>query len=228
MGGRPQEIINKQVLKNADLLVGIFWTRIGTPTGNAVSGSVEEIEEHIRSGKPSMLYFSNKPVLPDSIDSEQYDAVKKLKKEYQSKGLTDSFESVEDFRSKFQRHLPLKLNTENYFFGYNTEFAPTLEVEQPKDISDGLSDEAKTLLIEASHDGRGQIMKVKVKAGVSIQTNSKQFLTDVSPRTVALWEGAIEELKANGLLNSLGYEDRVFAVTIKGYAVADKLKLASR
>src|SRR6185295_10136580 len=63
MGERPQAIINKQVLKNADLLVGVFWTRLGTATGEYPSGTVEEIEEHIASEKPAMLYFSSVPVM---------------------------------------------------------------------------------------------------------------------------------------------------------------------
>ena len=33
MGDRAQAIINKQVLKNADLVVAAFWTRLGSPTG---------------------------------------------------------------------------------------------------------------------------------------------------------------------------------------------------
>jgi hypothetical protein len=32
-GDRPQAIINGQLLKDADLLVVMFWTRIGSPTG---------------------------------------------------------------------------------------------------------------------------------------------------------------------------------------------------
>jgi len=44
MGDRPQAIINGQLLKDADLLVAMFWTRIGSPTGVAKSGTVEEIE----------------------------------------------------------------------------------------------------------------------------------------------------------------------------------------
>ena len=63
MGEHPQKIINKQVLKDCDLLVGVFWTRIGTPTEEYFSGTVEEIEEHLKSGKPAMLYFSNTPGL---------------------------------------------------------------------------------------------------------------------------------------------------------------------
>ena len=69
MGARPQEIINKQVLDKCDLLVGVFWTRIGTESGAYVSGTVEEIERHLDAGKPAMLYFSGKPAYPDSIDS---------------------------------------------------------------------------------------------------------------------------------------------------------------
>lgn len=51
MGERPQAIINKDVLRDCDLLVAAFWTRIGSPTGSFPSGSVEEIEEDIASGR---------------------------------------------------------------------------------------------------------------------------------------------------------------------------------
>lgn len=54
---RPQEIINKQVLRNCDLLIAVFWTRLGTPTGGSTSGTVEEIREHIATGKPAMIYL---------------------------------------------------------------------------------------------------------------------------------------------------------------------------
>jgi hypothetical protein len=43
MGSRAQEIINQQLLRDADLLIAMFWTRIGTSTGAAVSGTVEGV-----------------------------------------------------------------------------------------------------------------------------------------------------------------------------------------
>ncbi len=58
MGATAQTIINRQVLSKCDLLVGVFWTRIGTATEHHLSGTVEEIEGHISAGKPAMLYFS--------------------------------------------------------------------------------------------------------------------------------------------------------------------------
>lgn len=31
MGGRPQAIINEQVVRDCDMLIGAFWTRLGSP-----------------------------------------------------------------------------------------------------------------------------------------------------------------------------------------------------
>jgi hypothetical protein len=47
-GQEPQEGINNQILKNSDLLVGILWTIIGTPTKEYDSGTVEEIQKHMQ------------------------------------------------------------------------------------------------------------------------------------------------------------------------------------
>src|SRR5205823_4703294 len=41
-GGRPQEIINQQIVDRSDFGIAIFWSRLGTPTGQFPSGSAEE------------------------------------------------------------------------------------------------------------------------------------------------------------------------------------------
>lgn len=68
---RPQEAINRRIVDDCDLLVGIFWTKLGTPTGEADSGTLEEIERVARAGKPVMLYFSGAPIEPDKVDLPQ-------------------------------------------------------------------------------------------------------------------------------------------------------------
>ena len=226
MGERPQEIINKQVLNSADLLVGIFWTRIGTPTGKALSGSVEEIEKHINSGKPAMLYFSNKPVIPGSIDLLQYEAVQNLRKEYQRKGLTDTFDSLEHFEAKFQRHLAMKLNFDDYFKGFELDKTREKDTINPikDDSSIMLSDEAKVLLLEASKDMNGQLFQLDFIGGYEIQTNSKQFVTPNDPRSKALWASALTELESNQWISSLSAKREIFEVTNKGYQIAEVLK----
>ena len=44
LGDRPQGIINKELVDISDALIGIFWTRLGSPTGVEASGTVEEIK----------------------------------------------------------------------------------------------------------------------------------------------------------------------------------------
>src|SRR6202165_2382810 len=54
-----QGAINKQLIDSTDILVAIFWSRIGTPTASAESGTVEEIQRAIAAGKKGMVYFSD-------------------------------------------------------------------------------------------------------------------------------------------------------------------------
>lgn len=38
MGKPAQELINEKLLSDADILVGVFWTKLGTPTAEALTG----------------------------------------------------------------------------------------------------------------------------------------------------------------------------------------------
>jgi len=105
LGERPQGLINKQLVVNCDLLIGAFWTRLGTPTGEAVSGTAEEIEQFRAAGKPVLLYFSSEPVVPDSLDPEQYAALTSYRKSLDDQGLYFKYESLAEFRALLQRHI---------------------------------------------------------------------------------------------------------------------------
>ena len=50
-GERPQEILNDQIVEGADLAVALFQDRLGTPTGEAESGTAEEIKVLVEAGK---------------------------------------------------------------------------------------------------------------------------------------------------------------------------------
>lgn len=90
-GEEPQQIINTQIVSKSDILIGVFWTRIGTPTDNYESGSVEEIERHIGKEKPAMLYFLKKKVpleLLNNVDAkQQYEKLEAFKSKWSRKGL---------------------------------------------------------------------------------------------------------------------------------------------
>ncbi|MGL6072875.1 MAG: DUF4062 domain-containing protein [Fimbriiglobus sp.] len=220
MGDRPQGIINKQILADCDLLVAIFWTRLGTPTGVAPSGTAEEIEEHLKAGKKAMLYFSSAPVKPDSLDTNQYAALKKFKDECRSKGLLESYDSSDDFGKKFRQHLAMKIN-EMYPSANITSTVP--RVPQPPTIPT-LSAEAKKLLITTADDRSGRLTRSRLSSGLRISTNGQRFNEQGNARSEARWEAAIAELENLRLLEDLGHKREVFSVTDEGYRVVDLLR----
>ncbi len=108
-GTRPQEVINRTIVDQCDLLVGIFWTRIGSPTGVAESGTIEEIERVGKAEKPIMLYFSRVEIDPDKIDIAQIEKLKLFKKKTYPNGLIESYKTIIEFRDKFAKQLELKV-----------------------------------------------------------------------------------------------------------------------
>lgn len=224
MGAPAQQIINCQVLEKCDLLVGVFWTRIGTPTERHLSGTVEEIENHITSGKPAMLYFSSQPVAMDTVDLDQVQRLKAFKQSCQSRGLYESYDSHGEFKDKFYRHLQLKINEHQLFKLTETGGVDTVVVESRSKIPD-LTHEARILLKETSQDRGGTILHARYSDGTAMQTNGKNLIPSNDRREVAKWEDALEQLRSNDLVVDRGYKGEVFEITNLGYQVADMIAL---
>ena len=110
-GGKPQELLNEQFVKDCDAAVAIFWTRFGTPTDEYKSGSEEEIQIMLDSGKQVFLYFCEKPIKP-GYDSEQYKLVEAFKEKYKDKGIYWTYDSNESFKELFNAHLTQHFLTE--------------------------------------------------------------------------------------------------------------------
>jgi hypothetical protein len=220
MGDAPQRIIDKRILDDADLLVGMFWTRLGTPTASYASGAVEEIEEHLKAGKPAMLYFSSAPAPLDSVDPTQYQALKAFKDSCRTRGLFETYADVDDFRRKVSKDLQLVMNSDPFAsVGGATQSTTTSSVTRAP-----LSPDALVLLSAASADGSGTILFERFGGGAEISSNDKVLNEDSSPRTLARWEGAIEELEKGGLLRATSAAREVFELTRDGFAAADAAK----
>ena len=97
-GANPQDILNRQIVDESDFIIAVFWTKLGTPTDHYDSGTVEEIEKFIQAGKPVLLYFSNQPVVPGSVDTEQFDRLKEYQEKIKNKALYAEFSTVWNFR----------------------------------------------------------------------------------------------------------------------------------
>jgi len=214
MSDTAQAVINSQVLEQCDLLIAIFWTRLGTPTGEFASGTVEEIERHIAADKPAMIYFSNAPVVPDSIDQEQYAAMVKFRESLKTRGLVSFFDDSSAFRLDLFRHLSQTVIRD--FTGDAT--GPDVP---PQRNDPPVSAAARELLFAAVQDSGGRIMYVRYLGGMEISTGGRNFIDDPSPRTAAKWEGAIDELEQQVFIVDRGTKREVFSVTEQGYAYAE-------
>jgi hypothetical protein len=109
----PQAVINKQIGNEYDVFIGIFWSRIGTSTQNAKSGTVEEFQNAFSRNKATggvapeiMLYFKEAPVPLSKIDTQQLQDVLDFKKSISKMGGVYSvFEDDAGFESSLRSHL---------------------------------------------------------------------------------------------------------------------------
>ena len=220
MGDRPQAIINKQVLKDCDLLIAAFWTRLGSPTGKAASGTVEEIEEHLKAGKPAMIYFSSVPVVLESVNQKQYEALRKFKDDCRQRGLIAEYTSLEDFKDKLSRQLA---QTVLRHFAKKNGQPSGNDLAVPSRRVPALSAAAKEMLREAVQDEAGTILRIHSDVGLDIQTHGINLIGQDGLRGEAKWDAALRELQKHGLVQSRSARDDVFSLTNEGYEIADLL-----
>jgi hypothetical protein len=109
MGSPPQTVINRQVADYADLVVGVFWTRLGTPTADAESGTAEEVARAGDAEKTVMLYFSKAKVDISEVDLDEYGRLQDFKRKKFPEGLIEQYSSLGEFRDKFSKQLAMKI-----------------------------------------------------------------------------------------------------------------------
>ena len=229
MGNRAQEIINKQVTDKGDLLIGIFWTRIGTKTGDSESGTIEEIERHIANGKPAMLYFSEAPVRPESIDRKQYERLQKFKSKCLARGLVVTFESIEEFREKLKNQIALTITDNNYFISSSKNISNSVSDELGNDnernhfekIRSNISKEAIELLLNCAKT-ESTISLFKFIGDKFLVQADKEYEGN-GQRELAKWKSIFKELELYGLIKAYNYKGEIYDLTNKGYEFADYL-----
>lgn len=103
-----QQVINSQLVNRCDILIGVFWTKLGTPTLNHSSGTLEEINIFIENGKEIMLYFIDRAIPRDS-DFEQVRSVDEFKSKY--RGLYAPYNSNEIINHLYRKVKDYKRNS---------------------------------------------------------------------------------------------------------------------
>jgi hypothetical protein len=222
---RGQSILNRRVLKDCDLLVAVFWKRLGTPTPEAESGTIEELERHFKSGKPAMLYFRTPPTDGDGVDPVELERVKKFQEHCRSqeRGLDGNFTDPEDLEKKFRRHLQIRIHQDDHL---RSLFPDAPHVGQPATSAQPLTQEAITLLRAAAEDRRGQIVRFATFTVDQLQAGDHRF--DMKPpRQAAKIEHALDQLVSSGYLAKLGSNGQCFVLTQLGWEFLDSLEETS-
>jgi len=233
-GDRPQAILNKQIVESGDILIGIFGYKLGTPTGKAQSGTIEEIEEFRKAGKYVALYFSKADV-PRTADREQLKALEDYQHERQKDTLYGTFQNAEELRRLVTRHLPKIV----------AEVSRSIEDLTPRTASpqtpgtyvprvafserkEDLNPKEIELLWNAAKAPPGEILHNFTLDGESLRVNRRQFLAGVDPRTGAEWIAAFRSLEKQGFIEPLSHGSDFFRVTGDGYQAADALEEFAR
>ncbi|VVO43249.1 hypothetical protein [Pseudomonas fluorescens] len=110
-GSDGQDVINRQLLKEYQIFIGLMWTRFGAPTPRAGSGTEEEFDQAFEAYKKSsdveiMMYFNAADAPINKIDLDQLANVRNFKSKVASLGgLYKEYNGAEEFRTILFRHL---------------------------------------------------------------------------------------------------------------------------
>ena len=170
-GEDPQDVINKQISDSYDIFIGIMWTRFGTPTPRAGSGTEEEFLRACNRYKedPSsvelMFYFKTKPISPVDLDPDQLKAISEFRSQLKELGgFYSEFGSIEEFRNSIRRHLSMtvqkwKKKIDDKPIGEpitaNREIADVTQDNSIEEEEEGLID-----LIESANDSMSKVVEV--------------------------------------------------------------------
>jgi hypothetical protein len=222
MGGRTQEIINKRILNSSDILLAIFWTRLGTETGEYVSGTVEEISKHIKSQKLTSIYICDKPIPPSQI-TEQYQRLQVQIREWMPSGVLDFYNDLSNFKQRIKDHLSLHIQQNEYIqTAVDKLNANDIPTEKSTKQTIEPSDEMVQILLNAGNT-ESQIHFRRYLGGQSLFVGKLDINLDKA-RELAKWEDALNELINLGLIKDRGHKGELFDLTKEGWKAFDQLK----
>lgn len=126
VGERPQAILNKQLISTSDVMIAMFWSRIGSPTGEHESGTIEEIEQFVSAHKPVALYFSRQKIDIWTADLDQLKRLEHYRKQISSTALYHEFADGNELRNKILDFLNYTQESLQFHSQIN---APVVETE---------------------------------------------------------------------------------------------------
>lgn len=177
--GNPQGVINKQVVYESDIVIGVFWHRMGAPTKTHLSGTLEELDYFKKNGKDVLIYFVDHKIISSDIDHDQAAKVQKYREQYGQEGIYKKYIGTTDIKEDLYRTVYNRILSE----------IPKIVKENPSAISNIPPE--KTLLKNFSMQGFLDIDRV------ILITRDKERYIEVDTGSVSLypaWKAGILSL----------------------------------
>ena len=194
IGQHPQKELNHQIVDKSDMLICIFGAKIGTPTDTAESGSIEEIEEHIKAGKPVMVFF-RRNIDVSSVNPDELKRLNDFKQKSRTTCMWAEYQDESDFADVLHKKLNLYLNDnwlKQQLISTNTR-AP-----QPQFV---LNDDETLIFSRWANDQYNTpYMTVQLRSGLQISLAYHFGLTLKTNEEKAWWEDFIERLMNAGYI----------------------------
>ena len=198
---KPQKAIDKQLVDKSDMLICIFGSKIGTPTNDYISGTVEEIEEHRKDNRPVMVFFS-KSIDKSKTTPEQIGKLLSFQQEMYNLGLCAEFQDKDDLRKILTDKLALCVN--DNFFGYGEHNHNMNNVLSPINIST-LKQTDIDALKEWVESGREYAYLIDFLGGSSLIVLGRKQIAVKNAREKVKWNGFFERLLNIGFIEIYRY-----------------------
>jgi Domain of unknown function (DUF4062) len=196
IGKDAQAVINEQ-LDEFDIFLGIMWTRFGSPTSRAESGTVEEFnraQERYRLDPRKvrlMFYFKEKPPAKlREIRPEDLVAVNKFKERVSSAGVFyRTYESLPDFEKITRLDLTRQVQEWGRSWGVVPDESISLKQFKLTEITGGKTEivlELDKSIVQIVQEELGNYRKVRQNSGydpevVQLSFLEAQVILDSSP-----------------------------------------------
>lgn len=222
MGKHPQKALDRQLVDRSDLLVCIFASKIGTATDTAESGSIEEIEEHVKHNKPVMLYF-RKNIDISTTSPENLSKLMDFKQRMKDKTLWWEYGDENEFKEVFNHHLQEFLNN-RWLKEKLTSIAEDRNSQGNLNIS--FTPKELEMFYKWANSNDAIYMIVRDRTGLNVMMGSKNGYHFNRGKDEAEWKDFMQRLLNIGYIQIKRVDkdnNPIYEVTKKGYDFADTL-----
>lgn len=219
-GAHPQKMLDKQLVERSDMLICIFGSKIGTETDTSDSGSIEEIEEHVKAGKQVMIFFKKSVDDIDEIEPVQLQKIKDLRKRIQDKAMWWEYGDYYEFGELLRDKLTLFLND-------NWSKNSIVATDDSINSNAILSEEERAIFSRWANNPVDQsYMHITTKSGTEIHLGYKLGFTIQNKHDLAEWEDFLERLERCEYIKLDKYDKYnhpIYKITKRGYDYAETL-----